>query len=67
MENATGLDVVAFMHDYWISKHTDQRRTKAGDEKVASASAVKSIVQHIAKSYSILGYTDDKVPGSRRA
>jgi integrase len=58
VSNANGLDVIAFVHGYWLAKHKDQCRTRVGDEKVASASAVKGVIQHIAKSYSMLGYTD---------
>lgn len=62
LENASGLDVVAFVHGFWIPKHKEQCRTKVGEERTASASAVKSVVQHIAKSYSMLGYTDANNP-----
>jgi hypothetical protein len=62
VENASGLDVVAFVHGFWISKHKEQCQTKVREERTASASAVKGVVQHIAKSYSMLGYTDVSNP-----
>jgi integrase len=60
--NATGLDIIAFVHGFWMKKHRDQCRTIAGGERVASASAVKGVVQHLAKSYSMLGYADGSNP-----
>jgi integrase len=62
VENASGLDVIAFVHGFWIPKHKDQCRTFVNGKRMASASAVKGVVQHIAKSYSMLGYTDLKNP-----
>jgi hypothetical protein len=63
IENANGLDVVAFIHGYWLKKHKDQCRTRVGGKRVASASAVKGVVQHVAKSFSMLGYADEQNPG----
>jgi integrase len=63
VENANGLDVVAFVHGYWLKKHKDQCRTRVGGERVASASAVKGVVQHVAKSYSMLGFADEQIRG----
>jgi integrase len=60
--NATGLDIIAFVHGFWMNKHRDQCRTIAVGERVASASAVKGVVQHLAKSYSMLGYADGANP-----
>jgi hypothetical protein len=62
IENASCLNVVVFVHGFWISKHKKQCRTMVGEEQTASASAVKGVVQHIAKSCSMLGYTDAKNP-----
>jgi hypothetical protein len=43
IENAGGLDVVAFVHGEWIPTHRKNFRTTAGagEEKVASASAIR--------------------------
>jgi hypothetical protein len=66
VENASGLDVVAFVHGIWISKHRDQCRIVAGGERVASTSAIKGVIQHIAKSYSMLGFTDESNPAKTK-
>lgn len=62
---ASGVDVVAFLQGWWIPGHQKNCRTRVGGtgEAVASASAVKGVINHIAKSYSILGYSDERNPG----
>jgi hypothetical protein len=47
--NASGLDVIAFVHGFWIPKHKDQCRTFVKDEQMASASAVKGVVSTYCK------------------
>jgi integrase len=63
LETANGLDVVAFVQGYWLPKHREQCRTMLGNEKVASASVVKAVIQHVVKSNSMLGYPDAANPG----
>jgi hypothetical protein len=64
VENARGIDVVAFVHGEWIPNHRKNFRTTygSGDEKVASASAIRGVIGHIAKSYSMMGRADSENP-----
>jgi integrase len=64
VENAGGLDVVAFVHGEWIPQHQKNFRTTLGEtgEKVASASAIKGVIGHLAKSYTMLGRQDGENP-----
>ena len=64
VSGAVGSDVVAFVHGWWIPAHRKNFRTQAegGGEKVASASAVKAVIGHLAKSYSMLGRSDEENP-----
>jgi hypothetical protein len=57
IETARGIDVVAFVHGEWIPKHTKNCRTTVGsaEEKVPSASAIKGMIGHLAKSYAMIG------------
>jgi hypothetical protein len=66
IENANGFDVVAFIQGFWLKKHKNQCRTRVGGERVASASAVKGVVQHLAESYCMLGFTSSSVLGQKR-
>jgi integrase len=69
VENACDLDVIAFVQGLWIPAHADKCRTRTNTdgEKVASMSAVKGVVQHIAKSYAMLGYTDGENPAKQES
>lgn len=60
VENATDVDVIAFVQGVWIPAHIGncRTRTEKDGEKVASASAVRGIVQHLSKSFSMLGFQD---------
>jgi hypothetical protein len=68
-ERASDLDVIAFMQGDWIPRHRANCRTRVGvdGEKVASASAVKGIIQQLAKSYSMLGRTDEANPAKQES
>lgn len=69
VETAVGADVVAFVQGWWLPGHKKNCRTVVGDtgEKTASASAVKAVFGHVAKSYSMLGYKDDSNPAKSEA
>jgi hypothetical protein len=68
VENATDLDVIAFVQGWWIPAHRDRSRTKGNEgEKVMSASSVKGVIQQIAKSYSILGRRNDENPAKQES
>jgi integrase len=58
VETATAADVGAFIVGDWIPKHRAGCRTKlpSTGQPVPSVSAVNSIVKHLSKSYSLLGY-----------
>lgn len=67
--NARGIDVIAFVHGRWIPAHKGRCRTTVGvsGEKIPSAAAVKAVIQHIAKSYSMMGRTDAENAGKEEA
>lgn len=68
VENARGIDVLAFVHGCWIPNHRNRCRTFSGTgEKIPSAAAIKAVIQHIAKSYAMLGRTDADNPGKEEA
>lgn len=69
VEAAEGLDVVAFVQGWWLKNHQKNFRTRVGvdGEKVASASAVKAVIGHIAKSYSVMGVSDERNPAKCEA
>jgi hypothetical protein len=56
-ERASDLDVIAFVQGWWLPAHKANCRTRFGGdgEKIASASAVKGVIQRISKSYSMMG------------
>lgn len=62
---ASGVDVVAFLQGWWLPSHQKNCRTRVSGqgEAVASASAIKGVINHIAKSYSIMGFCDERNPG----
>ncbi|GAQ93311.1 hypothetical protein KFL_014330030 [Klebsormidium nitens] len=69
IEAAEGVDVVAFVQGWWLPGHQKNFRTKVAgrSEKVASASAVKGVIGHIAKNYSMLGVKDEANPAKSEA
>lgn len=68
VENARGLDVLAFVHGRWIPAHRNRCRTVGeSGEKIPSAAAIKAVIQHIAKSYAMLGRSDAENPGKEEA
>jgi hypothetical protein len=69
VENAGGIDVVAFVHGEWMPAHRKNFRTTAGagEEKVASASAIRGVIGHLAKSYSMMGKSDAENPAKSEA
>jgi hypothetical protein len=58
VETATPADIGAFIMGGWIPRHSAGCRTKlpATGESVPSVSAVNTVVKHLSKSYSLLGY-----------
>jgi integrase len=68
VETASDLDVLAFIQGWWLPAHQQRCRTFCSDgEKVASAAAVNGIVQHIGKSYSMLGRSDQTNPAKQES
>jgi hypothetical protein len=58
VETATAADVGAFIVGDWIPKHSSGCRTKlpSTGQPVPSVSAVNTVVKHMSKSYTLLGY-----------
>jgi integrase len=69
VERASDLDVIAFVQGGWMATHKANCRTRMGEagERVASASAVKGIIQHISKSYSMMGRQDEANPAKQES
>jgi integrase len=69
IETARGIDVVAFVHGEWIPKHTKNCRTTVGsaEKKVPSASAIKGVIGHLAKSYAMIGRKDAENPAEEES
>jgi hypothetical protein len=69
VENAGGLDVVAFVHGEWIPAHRKNVQTTAGagEEKIASASAIRGVIGHLSKSYTMMGRADADNPAKAEA
>jgi hypothetical protein len=68
VDNATDLDVIAFVQGWWVPAHIGRSRTRCNEgEKVMSASSVKGVIQQLAKSYSILGRRDDENPAKQES
>jgi integrase len=69
VETARGLDIVAFIEGEWKEKHQNNFRTTVGDggQKMASASAIKGVIQHLVKSYSIMGRNDTNNPAKEES
>jgi integrase len=58
VETATAADVGAFIVGEWIPNHSARCRTKlpATGQSVPSVLAVNSVVKHLSKSYTLMGY-----------
>jgi integrase len=58
VETATAADVGAFIMGDWIPRHSGGCRTKlpSTGQPIPSVSAVNTVVKHLSKSYSLLGY-----------
>jgi integrase len=69
VERASDLDVIAFMQGDWIPRHRANCRTRSGTdgEKVASPSVIKGTIQQLAKSYSMMGRTDEANPAKQES
>jgi hypothetical protein len=61
--------VIAFIQGHWLPTHTENCRTRIDEdgEKIASASAVKGVVQPLSKSYSMLGRRDEANPAKQES
>lgn len=60
---AADVDVLAFVHGYWQPRHVGACRTYGSNgEKVVSASAVKAVLGHLGKSFSMLGRRSEENP-----
>jgi hypothetical protein len=69
VENARGINVVAFVHGKWIPNHRQNFRTVVGlgEEKAVSASALQGVIGHLAKSYAMMGRKDAENPAKEKA
>jgi integrase len=69
VHTATDLDVITFVQGVWLPGHVDKCRTRTEKEgeKVASASAVKGVIQHVSKTYSMLDYQDAENPAKQES
>jgi integrase len=69
VQTASDLDVIAFVQGVWLPTHLVNCRTRtvAEGEKVASASAVKGVIQHLSKSYNMLGFPDSENPAKQES
>lgn len=68
-ENARGVDIVAFIHGEWIPAHLLNCRTtvEPAEEKIPSASAIKGIIGHLAKTYAMKGWKDVENPAKEES
>lgn len=68
-EDAIDLDVVAFVHGFWLPRHQGACRTKVGNDgvKTASASAIKGVINHLNKSFNMLGRQGEQNPAGSDA
>jgi integrase len=66
-EEASDLDVIAFVQGYWLPTHREKCRTWVDGEKIASASAVKGVIQQLGKSFSMLGRSDQENPAKQES
>jgi integrase len=68
-QTASDLDVIAFVQGEWLPEHIAKcrTRTESAGERVASASAVKGVIQSLSKSYSMLGVQDAENPAKQES
>jgi integrase len=64
IRTVSDLDVIAFVQGCWAPAHREKCRTRMGEtgEKIASASAVKGVIQQLGKSFSMKGWSDEENP-----
>lgn len=56
VEMAGAEDVLAFIRGFWIPRHLDSCRTVAANgAKVVATATVKQVLQHVSKSYDLIG------------
>jgi hypothetical protein len=69
VERASDLDVIAFVQGSWLATHKANCRTRLGEdgERVASTSAINGVIQHISKSYSMMGCRDESNPAKQES
>jgi integrase len=69
VQTASDLDVIAFVQGVWLPAHVANSRTRTATEGevVASASAVKGVIQQLSKSYTMLGYQDVENPAKQES
>jgi integrase len=67
VERASDLDVIAFVQGSWLARHKSNCRTRFGPEGEKTASAVKGVIEHLAKSYSMMGRRDDENPAKQES
>jgi integrase len=69
IETAFDLDIITFVQGHWLPAHKANCRTRMGSdgEKVASASAIKGVIQQLAKSYSMMGRRDAENPAKQES
>jgi integrase len=68
-QTATDLDVIAFVQGVWLPTHMANCRTRTATEGkvVASASAIKGVIQQLSKSYAMMGYQDVENPAKQES
>lgn len=68
LESARDLDVIAFVQGWWLPAHLQKCRTVNGKgESVVSASSVRGVIQHLAKTYSMIGRRDEDNPAKQES
>jgi hypothetical protein len=69
VETAATEDVLAFVRGYWIPRHVESCRTvaKASGQKVVSVSTLKQVLQHLSKSYDMMGRSNTNNPARSEA
>jgi hypothetical protein len=68
LESASDLDVIAFVQGWWLPAHLQKCRTVNGKgEKVVSASSVRGVIQHLAKTNSMRGRQNEDNPAKQKS
>jgi hypothetical protein len=69
VQTTSDLDVIAFVQGVWLPAHLSKCRTRPAieGEIVASASAVKGVIQQLSKSYAMLGYQNIENPAKQES